>query len=87
MGTTEGLMIQEPQGNFPPDFDPREGDWYKEAMEKQGEVIISDPFLTRDTKEMVAVIAKATNDGSGVVAVSLRLEYLQGIVSEVKVGE
>lgn len=87
VGTTSGLMIQEPQGDFPADFDPREGDWYKEAMEKQGEVIISAPFLTRDTKEMVVVIAKATKDGSGVVAVTLRLEYLQSMVSEVKVGE
>ncbi len=87
VGTEEGLFIQEPHKDMPEDFDPRKRDWYKNAMEKKGEVIISDPYVSAGTDDMVVAISKITKDGSGVVSVNISLSYLQELTNQVKVGE
>ena len=82
-----GLLVQEPKASLPPDFDPRKRDWYKAAMDKKGEVIISEPYTSVDTGEMVLTISQTTKDGSGVVAADIILNYLQDITNQVKIGE
>lgn len=86
VGTNTGLLVQEPRAALPPGFDPRTRDWYKAAMDKKGEVIVSEPYVSADTNEMVLTISQSTKDGSGVVAVDMTLKYLQEITSQVKIG-
>ena len=69
-----------------PDFDPRKRDWYKGAMENKGEAIISDPYISADTGEMVITISHTTKDGSGVVAVDISLKVHTGLINKVKIG-
>lgn len=87
VGTTSGLMIQEPKLKLAADFDPRTREWYKNAMENKGKAVVSDPHVTASTGDMVVTISQTTKDGSGVLAVNLNLTHLQGIVGQVEIGK
>ena len=65
--------MQEPRVTDTTKYDPRKRDWYKQAMENKGEIIISEPYPDAGTKEMVITVAKATVDGNGVMAVDISL--------------
>ena len=68
-------------------YDPRERDWYKQAIENKGETIISEPYADAGNNEMVITISKATDDGKGVMAVDILLTHLQKITNQVKIGD
>ena len=87
LGTETGVYVQEPRVTDTKNYDPREREWYKQAIENKGETIITDPYADAGTNEMVITISKATNDGNGVVAVDLLLTHLQEITNEVKIGD
>ena len=86
VGTETGLLVQEPKAALPPGFDPRTRDWYKAAMDKKGEVVVSNPYTSVDTGKMVLTISQTTKDGSGVVAADISISYLQDITNQVKIG-
>ncbi|MFE8697686.1 methyl-accepting chemotaxis protein [Cytobacillus sp. FJAT-53684] len=87
VGTDEGLFIQEPKRKMDPDYDPRERYWYEEAMKNKGEVIVSNPSKSASTGDLVVTIMSTTQDGSGVVAVNIDLNYIQKLVKQVKIGD
>lgn len=87
VGTNSGLFIQQPKVKMADDYDPRKRDWYIKAMENKGEIIISNPYISAGTDDMVITISKVTLDGSSVAAVNLRLSYLQELTNKVKIGE
>ncbi|MEK4713880.1 methyl-accepting chemotaxis protein [Sporosarcina sp. FSL K6-5500] len=87
IGTDKGLFIQEPDVGIPADYDPRKRPWYIEAMDKKGEVIISDPYISASTNEMVVTLSQVIKDGSGVAAVDINLNHLQNITNQVKIGK
>lgn len=87
VGTTSGLMIQEPKLTLAADFDPRTRDWYKGAMENKGKPVVSDPHVTASTGDMVVTISQTTKDGSGVLAINLNLSHIQEIVGQVEIGK
>lgn len=86
VGTTKGLMIIEPKQALPKGYDPRERSWYKEAMAKKGETIITEPYQDAVTGNMVITVAKTTNDGSGVVAVDINLSAVHDLAKQIKIG-
>lgn len=87
LGTETGLFIQEPLVNDTQSYDPRKRDWYKQAMDNKGEIIITAPHEDADTEEMVITVAKSTDDGNGVMAVDLSLAQIQEITNQVEIGE
>ena len=87
LATETGVFVQEPRINDINNFDPRERDWYIQAMENKGKAIISNPYADVETKEMVITISKATEDGNGVISVDLSLAHLQKITNQIKVGK
>lgn len=87
VGTESGLFIREPFVEMAKDYDPRERDWYRQAFEKTGEVVISEPYVAASNGEMVVTISKTVNDHSGVIGVDIKLEYLQKLASQIKIGE
>ncbi|MBB6445163.1 methyl-accepting chemotaxis protein [Bacillus benzoevorans] len=87
LGTKTGLYIQEPRVTDTTKYDPRKRDWYKQAVENQGETIITAPYADAGTKEMVITVAKTTDDGHGVMAVDISLAQLQKMTNQVKIGE
>lgn len=88
IGNQNGEFIKEPAAKKVPDgYDPRERDWYKQAMKNTGEVAISEPYVAASTGEMVITISKAAADGNGVVGIDITLNKLQEVVEGIQIGK
>ena len=87
VGSESGSLVMEPAVTLPPDFDPRERDWYKQAMEKKGQLIVSEPYVSADTGEMVITLSQTTGDATGVIGVDLSIASLQKLVESIQIGE
>ena len=87
VGSTTGLLILKPDMSLPPDFDPRNRDWYKDAIDKKGEVVISEPYISTGTGNMVITISQTTKDGSGVVGLDIKINHIQELVNQIKIGD
>ncbi|MEK5036913.1 methyl-accepting chemotaxis protein [Sporosarcina sp. FSL K6-3457] len=87
-GNEAGVYIMEPaELGLPEGYDARERDWYKQAMERKGEMVISEPYVAASTGEMVITISKVNADGSGVVGIDINLNKLQEVAQTTKIGE
>lgn len=86
VGTETGLFIQSPDVKMPSDYDPRQRDWYKDAMNKKGEATISQPYISASTNQIVVTVSQTLADGSGVVAVDLDLTYIQKLADQLQIG-
>lgn len=89
LGTETGGYMEYPR--FSPDnsYDPRQRPWYQKTIQ-QDDIIISEPYITKVTKEMVVSITKPVKKGEdivGVVGVSVNLEELTNSINKIKVGE
>ncbi|AJY76718.1 methyl-accepting chemotaxis protein [Paenibacillus beijingensis] len=87
IGADNGGIMTSPIVKLPPDFDSRKRSWYIEAMENKGQVIISEPYISQSTNNVVVSVAKVVNDGHGVVAFNINLKALSDLVKEVKIGK
>ncbi|CAM4339553.1 methyl-accepting chemotaxis protein [Paenibacillus tarimensis] len=87
VGTTEGLMIQEPRKELSADYDPRKRPWYEEATVNPGQAVLTSPYKTASTGEIVVTIAKTLDDGSGVMGINLRMDSMISRASLAKIGE
>ncbi|MGN7299558.1 methyl-accepting chemotaxis protein [Ferdinandcohnia sp. SAFN-114] len=86
-GTKDGGMYLYPQASLPEDFDPRQRDWYKQAIENQENAIITEPYEDLATGEILVTVAQVINDGSGVIGLDINLASLQEITNSIKIGE
>ncbi|WP_028549043.1 methyl-accepting chemotaxis protein [Paenibacillus sp. UNC451MF] len=87
LGTQTGLYVRMPQQEVKADFDPRTRDWYKDAMANKGKAIITEPYISAVTGEIIVTVAKATEDSSGVVAVTLSIEQIKKLAGSVTIGK
>ncbi len=88
VGTVEGDFLVAPDSiQVKPDYDPRERPWYQLAMENQGEVVITEPYISSSTDLVVVTIAKTTVDGQGVIGANLQLDSLAATVGEINIGK
>ncbi|MCH7323174.1 methyl-accepting chemotaxis protein [Solibacillus sp. MA9] len=87
VGTTEGAFIQEPKLITDSNYNPVDRDWYKKAVEFQGEPIITEPYVGKGTGEMIVTVAQQLKDRSGVVAVDLKLNNLQKVSESIRIGK
>ncbi|MEF2966465.1 methyl-accepting chemotaxis protein [Paenibacillus sp. M1] len=87
VGTNEGAMIQVPEAELSDDYDPRERPWYQKAMDHKEQVVLTDPYVSADSGNLVVSIAKATEDGTGVVSMDIELEQLRQVAGTVGIGE
>lgn len=86
-GTKNGDMFLYPHADLPKDFDPRERDWYKQAVASPGKTIITEPYEDLATGAILVTVAQEIKDGSGVIGLDINLESLKEITSSVKIGE
>ncbi len=83
VGTPEGKLIMgKAVGST---NDPRERPWYKQAMEKPGQTVIS-PVGLNTAKVPVVYISRTLPDNSGVLGLSLNLNNLKEITN-LKIGQ
>ncbi|MGX6441628.1 methyl-accepting chemotaxis protein [Neobacillus sp. K501] len=84
-------MILAPKQELPEGYDPTGRDWYKGAVEKQGEVYYSNPYEDAATKELVITISRAVLDKNseivGVAAVDLNMSNFSKSINEIKIGD
>lgn len=88
IGTNEGTFIPHTSVDAPPaGYDPRERDWYSTAAANPDQLIISAPYVSAGTDEMVITLSKTTKDREAVIGIDLNISYLQDLVNQVKVGK
>ncbi|MCC3378684.1 methyl-accepting chemotaxis protein [Paenibacillus farraposensis] len=83
VGTPEGKLIIGKASRFT--NDPRERPWYKQAMEKPGQTVVS-PVELNSSKVPVVYISRTLPANSGVLGLSLNLGNLREI-TDLKIGE
>ncbi|MES9689487.1 methyl-accepting chemotaxis protein, partial [Bacillus sp. JJ353] len=86
-GSKDSVYVQYPYTKMPDDYDPVKRGWYQEAVEKKGEVIVTEPYQSAATGNTVITIAKQNEDGSGVAALSLNIDELIKATKAVKIGK
>ncbi|MGM8214281.1 methyl-accepting chemotaxis protein [Bacillaceae bacterium W0354] len=89
-GTVEGGMILYPHTDLPDDYDPRDRDWYIQAIENEEEVIWTDPYVDAASGQVVVTAAKANISSgklNGVFAIDLTVSDLLSLVDEVVIGD
>ncbi|MDB5055442.1 MAG: chemotaxis protein [Bacilli bacterium] len=85
IGNDNGKWMKSPDPGKQ-DYDPRTRDWYKAAMKAPDKTLVTDPYVSVTSKNVVVSIAKVTQDGKGVLSINLSLAKLAEIVKKVKVG-
>ncbi|KHD37454.1 chemotaxis protein [Clostridium acetobutylicum] len=92
------VYIGEPNKNFvncpktkmPDSFDPTMRPWYKNALNKTGEIVYTGPYKAASTGKMVISLSKTIeNNGKvvGVVSMDLSLDELSRKLSNTKIGQ
>ncbi|WP_052947910.1 HAMP domain-containing protein [Aneurinibacillus tyrosinisolvens] len=87
VGSTDGLFIDAPIDKVPDGYDPRQRAWYQEAMNRKSEVIITSPYVSKTTGNVVVTIAKVIKDSSGVLGFDVNLNAIATITNQVKIGQ
>ncbi|RFU68739.1 HAMP domain-containing protein [Peribacillus saganii] len=87
VGGTDGTFVNAPAKKMADDYDPRKRPWYQQAMNQKGEVTVTPPFESKTTGDFVVGIAKVLKDGSGVLASEVKLETIEAITKQVKIGK
>lgn len=88
-GTESGGYIEYPafQPNAP--YDPRLRDWYIDAISTDS-AIISEPYLTQVTKDLVISVDKkvsSNNSSVGVISLTIKLDSLINDIDKMKFGK
>ncbi|PLR94430.1 methyl-accepting chemotaxis protein [Bacillus sp. T33-2] len=87
IGTADGTFINAPDKEMPAGYDPRQRPWYKSAMNKKGEVILTSPYVSATTGDFVVAIAATVKDGSAVISWELKLDTIEKITKAVTIGK
>jgi signal transduction histidine kinase/CheY-like chemotaxis protein/HPt (histidine-containing phosphotransfer) domain-containing protein len=59
------------------DYEPTERDWYRQAIDANGDTIIVSPYVDAQTGGVVITITRMLTNGEDVVAVDLTMENIQ----------
>lgn len=86
VGTGEGAFVSAPVEQLPEGYDPRKRPWYMQAVSTPDRVIVSPPYTTATSDDIVVTVAKVTQDGKGVVGIDLNLKTLGKLVQTVQIG-
>ncbi|MCW9129986.1 methyl-accepting chemotaxis protein [Bacillus paramycoides] len=80
-------FVQEPNIQMAADYDPTTRSWYKDAVNKQGGIVVTEPYKAQGNGHIVVTIAKQTEDKNGVVAVDLSLDNLLKTTKLINIGK
>lgn len=83
----DGEFTRYPYADMPSNFNALERDWYKEAMANKSKTIVTAPYESISSGKMVVTIARQTEDGSGVVAIDIKIDDLVTTVKGINIGK
>ena len=89
-GTKDGGYIEYPPYKATQKYDPRERPWYKNTLNNKGQVMLSAPYVTGSTKDMVMSITRSVERNGefvGVVGVGIKLKDLEQNIQNIKIGQ
>lgn len=85
------LLLNPIDPTMPEEYDCRERDWYRSAVENDGEVVWTEPYLDAgDSGEVVVTVAKTVKRGDqlvGVVAIDIKLNKFSEIIRNLVFGD
>lgn len=85
-GLKDGTYL-DGSGWIPPaDFIPKERDWYIDAM-AAGDMVMSDPYVDRETNDIVVSISKPIGKDEGVISLDFRMSHLDKALANANIGE
>ncbi|KYH34410.1 methyl-accepting chemotaxis protein McpC [Clostridium tepidiprofundi DSM 19306] len=85
-----GNMYIYPSQKFKDGYDPRVRPWYKKAIENEGKVIWTEPYIDATSGKAVITVANTViKNGNviGVAAIDVDLKKLSYSISKTKIGE
>ena len=77
----DGLGWVPPEG-----YDPTQRDWYKAAVEANGQVIITSPYVESVSGDVVISVCKTLSDSEDVLGLDLALTGVQDTVEDVQIN-
>ncbi|PQZ53388.1 chemotaxis protein [Bacillus sp. MYb209] len=80
-------FVQEPNIQMAADYDPTARSWYKDAVNKQGGIVVTEPYKAQGNGHILVTIAKQTEDKNGVIAVDLSLDNLLKTTKLINIGK
>ncbi|WP_394899701.1 methyl-accepting chemotaxis protein [Clostridium tertium] len=91
IGSENGKFLLSPYEDMGSDYDPRNREWYKKAVNNPSEVIMSEPYEDAVNKRIVVTYSRAVfndiGELQGVIAIDKNLEKLSEIVRNIDLGE
>ncbi|AHM57117.1 methyl-accepting chemotaxis protein McpA [Peptoclostridium acidaminophilum DSM 3953] len=91
IGLANGNTYIYPEQELPEGYDPRARQWYKDALENSGEVVVSEPYVDAFTQKMVITLSKTVNDSAGnltgVAAMDIDISNISSKVSKLSIGK
>lgn len=91
LGLEDGRMFVYPDLELPDGYDPRERGWYKSALENNGQLFWTEPYVDAFTGEYVITAAERVKDSAGktvgVIGADINLQKLTGLLSNTRIGE
>ncbi|MGQ9855430.1 MAG: methyl-accepting chemotaxis protein [Fervidobacterium sp.] len=69
VGLKDKRMYLIPEQELPEGYDPTSRPWYKDAVAKPGQLIITEPYADASTGKLVVTIAKTIQTDEGIVGV------------------
>ncbi|QWG70344.1 HAMP domain-containing protein (plasmid) [Bacillus mycoides] len=85
--SSNNQFIHAPVGEIPEGFNPLESSWYKDAVKANGEIIVSSPYKSKATGNMVIAVAKQNEDKSGVIGMDLNIDDIVKTSKMIKIGK
>lgn len=90
LATKEGGYINWPEQEISANYDPTVRDWYKQAIDANGDIIRTAPYVD-DTNNMIISNAKVVKNSSdkivGVVGIDVEQSSISNILNKMKIGE
>jgi methyl-accepting chemotaxis protein len=90
VGTEKGMFYADPKTDLPADYNHKTRDWYIDAINHPGEIIITDPYIDLDTKRYVISIVASVqkmNNTIGVVGMDIDLATYSSSLSDITIGD
>lgn len=91
LGTEDKKTHIVPKVELDPTYDPTSRGWYKDAVNNDGKVIATNPYVDAFTNKYIMTFAKTVKDNQskfvGVIALDVDLELISNMVASIKLGK
>ena len=67
----------------PADFVPKERPWYINAIEKKGDLAVTDPYVDANTGSTIVTLSKLLSDGKSIVGIDILMDEIQNMTEEI----